>query len=170
MEAVNNHLVEEIHHKKANLRRTKFHISESITEAYYKRYLFKSRKSITSLDPHPSHYQSILENVLLEELKQTLPNAKDNFDYMSVYYSHNCKPETLKFNNFDSNQWTLSQGPQMTLEDIAVMVKYKQGFIAHLDKLLLIIKNSKWVRYEGTGEKIQKLQKERDRVFEVMNV
>lgn len=158
---INSWLIDQIHHKKSVKKRVKYIPSSEDTRYYYENYLYKGRNNISSIDIFPCSFSSYLEDVLVKELKTK------NFNYMSVYYSHDDKPEELKFSDFDKNEWLLSEETGMTKNDTFVMERYKTFFIDFIDNCISILKS--YENIVNFSKKYNKVKKERDRIVNVMN-
>lgn len=133
---IRDYLIEQIHQKKST--RTfragcvTYKISHATCQYYYRNYLFAKRRVLSSID-FPGAFKSRLENVLIREL--TTPN----FNYITVYYNEDAKPDELKFSHYDQDEWLLSDGPEMSENDVSIMEKYKMGFITLLVKCTTIV-------------------------------
>lgn len=148
-------LIDQIHHKKSVIIKGKYIPTDKITSHYY------NKKQLTSFDKFPSAFQCYLEELLVDELKTT------NFNFIAVYYGHDSKPDELKYSDFDKNEWILSEGLQMTLDDVTIMEKYKRNFINFVDSCVNMLKcyeKSKNYKYKYTI-----VNKERNRIVKAIN-
>ena len=142
---INSLLMDKFYEKKSEIIKNKHIPTDLITKHYYEKYLLMGKSKITNIDIYPCSFQSYLESILYGELTQK------NFNYICVYYGDDGKPEELKFDTFDKNDWLLSNREEMTSSDINVMKKYKSGFLLFLDKcvnMLSYLKNTKCVEYK----------------------
>lgn len=162
-DGINSWLIDQIHEKKSKTGKGGYVPQNALTRKYYLRYLFRGLQGITSLDyPYPTLYKSALEDIMYREL------GKPTFDATLVYYDHESKPDDLKYDGFDKEQWLLSEGFEMSPEDIKVMERYKEGFLEFLDKcekILLDFVTEKDNKYKYTDAK-----KEHTRLLKIMKV
>lgn len=157
---ITDFLIDEIHEKKSIYKRGKYKPVDQTTDYYYKKFLFKGKKRITSCDIFPSAFKCYLEDVMYTEL------TIKNFDFTSIYYSHSQKPQELKYDDFDKNEWSLSEGLQMTQNDLYIMEKYKEQFLDFVERCLNMLKffeNDKKHSY-----RYEEIKKERNRLLKIM--
>ena len=121
-------LKDQIHHKKSKSTKNKsYYPVNSITRHYYTNYIFLGKKNITSWDYFPSQFNSKMENIMIEEM------TTKNFNYIPIYYCLEDKPSELHFSDFDENEWVLSEGLEMSRNDIQIVEKYKILFVDFWD-------------------------------------
>lgn len=159
---INSWLIDQIHDKKSKMGKGGYVPPNALTRKYYAKYLYRGQNGISSLDTFPSLYKSALEDIMYREL------GKPTFDGTVIYYGHDNKPDDLKFDHFDKNEWSLSEGFEMNEADMAVMEKYKREFLEFLDKcvgILLPFAMEKRNKYKYTEAK-----KEYMRLVKVMVV
>ena len=113
------------------------------------------------MDVFPSKFKAYLEDVLVKELNT------NRFNYIAVYYRHEEKPNGLRYSDIDKNEWMLSEGAQMTPNDIYVMEKYKENFIKFLDICVNVL--NCYENDKKFGYRYSDVKKERDRVVKVIN-
>lgn len=154
---IQNWLIDQFHDKKAIWKNGKYYLPNSQSKLYYQQYLFWGKHGSSTMDPYPSMFNCHLENVLIRELKT------DKFDFISVYYGHDIKPEYLKYDTFNKDDWILSQDQSMTLEDIAIMERFKTQFLEFLNYCVNIS-----VCLES--KKHRELNKIRDSIFKAMTL
>lgn len=121
---INTFLIEQIHHKKSLYRRGKYSPQDRITKHYYDYYLFRGQKQLTDLDDYPCPFESYLENLLIYEL------TTKRFNYLHVYYHTQENPLVFIFNK---DEWILSEGVEMTPNDIIIMEKLKSRFLLFIE-------------------------------------
>jgi hypothetical protein len=115
---------------------------------------------MSSLDEFPSAFKAYLEDFLIIELRT------NNFYYIPIYYSK--KPEQLRYDDFNKNEWLLSDDIDMTLNDVDIMKKYKINFLNFIKKcenILLYFQNKENCQY-----KYIKIKTEVDRMTKIMNI
>ena len=125
------------------------------------KWLYKGRKQISTMDVFPSKFKAYLEDVLVKELKT------NRFNYIAIYYRHDEKPDELRYEEFDKNEWLLSEGLQMSPNDIYVMEKYKESFLNFFDRCVNMLKC--YEKDKDYGYRYRDVKKERDRIINMMN-
>jgi hypothetical protein len=128
MVAIRDFLIDQVHLKKCEKKRTKFHTKDSVTEAYYRNYLFHGQRGLSSLDVFPCTFQSAMDSLLFDELPGV--NMSSNL-LMDVYYG----PVGEKLvNSFVVREWELDEGFSMTLHDKEVLNRFMTELVAVMDE------------------------------------
>lgn len=113
----------------------KYEPIDSITKHYYNKYLYKGKEELASNDTFTGSFRMYLEEVLTREL------ITKRFNYIAVYSWGGEFPDELKYSDFDKNEWILSEGLQMSPNDIQIMKKYRKFFLMFVDKCVNILYN-----------------------------
>lgn len=156
-EKIISFLIQQMHHKKGKLKRTKFHIEDPTTKYYYDKFLFHGGTERSSLNPYPCRFRSELDNALMR-------SATNRFNYVDVYYNETKIPDELRFDTPDEGEWLLSEGLTMNQEDIAIMIKYSTQFINHVDHCLSV------ARTHIDMKAYNRLKSTRNRIAKAMSI
>ena len=105
---INSWLIDQVHKKKSINKRGKYILTDDSMKYYYDSYLYKDKNQLSSMDTFPSKFKAYLEDLLVKDL------TTKRFNYIEVYYRHEEKPNKLRYDDFDKNEWSLSEGLQMT--------------------------------------------------------
>lgn len=150
-------LKDQTHHKKSKPTKNKsYYPVNSITRHYYNNYIYLGKQNITSFDYFPCLFNAKMENIMIEEM------TTKNFNYIPIYYCHEDKPRELYFSEFDENEWLLSEGLEMSLNDIQIMEKYKIQFINFLDRCIILMG-----KHNMDNDRM--CEKKRNRIVQIMN-
>lgn len=141
---IRDFLIEEMHKKKSTLKRMKYHIVDSLAKQYYLNVLFSNRKGNSSWDGFPSAFKCDLEEVLFLELPTNAcaELRKIGVDLIDVYYGHEDKEKSIKFDEFDQEEWKLQEGTTFQDNDIKVLRHFINEFLYHMDDWIKIIEES----------------------------
>lgn len=126
---------------------------DPLTRYYYENYINFGKKYISPIDTFPAQFKNLLEVVMLKEL------SNKNFNYLAIYYNHHDKPPELMYSEFNKNDWKLSEGYQMSEQDIGIMEKYKSGFTKFLNRCIDLINQHKLDHNKTCLREINRIKK-----------
>jgi len=122
---IRQYLIEEIHRKKSVKKSNGLFKPLGETREYYIKYLFFGQRYQTSFSFFPCNFKGMYDDILLTYT----PNTHGLKDIASQVYYH----KDFKYNDlFNTSEWKLSEGLDMTNEDRGVMEKFRKGFLSFI--------------------------------------
>lgn len=123
---IQQYLCRQIQNNKSKRLLTRYKPYCQLVDHYYKNYLLINNFDLFDFKNH-------LENALCKEM------TTDKMNRLNIYFSHELKPDDLKFSDFDKNEWKLSISLDMTNNDIAIMEKFKNNLLLFLEECLQVM-------------------------------
>lgn len=131
-------LIKEVHDKKSVKKRIKYKIQDPLVEHYYNHYLFHGTEEICSFTESVyTKFASYLEELFRVETRRF--EQRNKFNYTELYYNHYKKPDELKFDDFDEEEWVLDAQIELSERDVQIFNNFKELYITTIDSLFTIL-------------------------------
>jgi hypothetical protein len=145
--AIREHLIGQFHARKGEFKRSRFALTDPITDQWYSHALFLKRDGLSGFDVFPASFQCELDSLIFQEVEPNAGTPAERALLVDVHYGWGnpvfgeAKRDLLPpEQSWEDDVWSLDKTPHMTYHDKRVVRRYAKQLLDLFEHMVELAK------------------------------